>query len=95
MQAVYRTYQMNTRKAEKLKIDILKDLKSGMPAGELLLTAVQCISLLTADAAFYEEVAADMNILQGTFAYTPQEKEHRLQLMKRCIDEKLKEFQQK
>ena len=91
-----REYQENTRQAEQLKVSICKGMKCGTPPDELLLDAVRCIGLLTGDGAFYEQVAADAAIVQdlqnGTEAAAVADKQHRLHLMKRCIDAELEKL---
>lgn len=96
MRNTLREYQENTRKAEQLKITICKGMKCGTPPGELFLDAVQCIGLLTGDGAFYEQVAADAAIMQGlqngTDAAAVTDRQHRLHLMKRCIEDELEKL---
>lgn len=57
---VYREYQENIRRAGSLKADILKGSKDGEPLEDLLLKAVKCISLMTADDLFAKLIEKDL-----------------------------------
>lgn len=93
---VYRTYQENTRKAELIKASICKGVKCGTPPAELLPAAVECISLLTNDQAFLEQYETDAEIVQGLQSggqkAVVEDMQHRLHLMKRCIENELESF---
>lgn len=58
--AVYQAYQSNTKIAEQLQSEILKGAQSGADTTELLLKAVECISRMTGNTAFYEQVRANI-----------------------------------
>lgn len=95
IRGAYRQYQENSQKAEQAKIRILKGVKSGMPAAELLKEAAECIGLLTGDKSFFNQVETDIQLLEelqeGTQPTMPELK-HRLELMKRCIENELKKL---
>jgi len=45
----------NTKRSEQLRIKITKDILGGVAVHEILLTALECISTMTGDTAFYEQ----------------------------------------
>lgn len=53
---VYREYQKNIRESEELRAAILKGAKAGEQPVDLLLKAVKCISLMTKDTVFYNQI---------------------------------------
>lgn len=57
---VYREYQNNIRLAGSLKTEIIKGSKAGDPLEDLLLKAVKCISVMTADDLFYRLIERDL-----------------------------------
>lgn len=92
----FRKLNDNIKAAESLKIKILKGAKCGESPEQLLLDAAQCISLLTGDDSFREQVAVDMTIhhrlKNGEMTYITMETQHRLHLMKRCIEQVLQQY---
>jgi len=96
LQNINRIYQENIKAVELQKADILKGIKCGKPNGDLLLAAVQCISALTNDDTFYRQVAEDIEIMQwlqtGDGKPAVQDMKHRLELMKRCIENELQKL---
>ena|SRR5664279_1201822 len=49
------------RVSERLRIEITKGLKSGSNPSNILLTALECISLMTGDKLFYEQNMKALN----------------------------------
>jgi hypothetical protein len=45
----------NTKRSEQLRIKITKDILGGVAVHEILLTALECISVMTGDTAFSEQ----------------------------------------
>lgn len=61
----YREYQTNIRRAGELRTDILKGVKAGVPAHTLLLKAVECISNMTGNKLFYDQIYRDLQYIYG------------------------------
>lgn len=61
----YGTYQQHIKMAGDLRTQILKGSGTGEPATALLLKAVQCISLMTGDMLFSEQVKSDLITIYG------------------------------
>ena len=82
--------------AESLKVTILKGMKCGESTERLLLDAARCIGLLTNDDSFHEQIAGDLELRHqlenGSLAYITMDTQHRLHLMKRCIEETLQQY---
>ena len=53
IRSAYTEYQDNIRKAGRLRVDINKDIATGVDPCSILLKAIECISLMTGDKAFY------------------------------------------
>lgn len=58
-------YQENIRRAGNLRADILKGLKTGQDPLRLLLQAAECISAMTGDTVFYQQVKGDIISIYG------------------------------
>ena len=54
-------YQDNIRRGKELRSEIIKGAKEGCDAQELLLIAVNCISLMTDDGSFAEMVTDEIH----------------------------------
>ena len=89
----------NIQAAEGMKIAILKGMKCGESAELLLLDAAKCISLLTGDCAFHDQLAEDLKIRHqledGELTHVTMETQHRLHLMKRCIEKALQQYNER
>lgn len=57
---VYRHYQGNIKKAERLQADILKGAHRGENIYRLFLKAVRAISLMTDNTVFYNQIYKDI-----------------------------------
>ena len=62
---MYHTYQESIKKAGSLRSEILKDIQKGEASSEVLLKAAECISLMTGDTAFYNQVKRDLKAIYG------------------------------
>ena len=58
--AAYDTYQENIKRAGILRAEILKGVRAGEPPTALLLKAVKCISLMTGEKVFYDQIRGDV-----------------------------------
>lgn len=65
LRKAYNTYHENIRRAGSLRSDILKGMKRGEEPLDLLLKAVECISLMTGDTAIYSQSKADILAIYG------------------------------
>lgn len=61
----YKEYQDNIRKAGELRSQILYGARAGEAPVALLLKACQCISSMTGDSVFTEQVEADLKAIYG------------------------------
>lgn len=55
MRQAYKGYQENIRRSETLRSEIIKGLRKGEELGDLFLKAIECISTMTGDRAFYTQ----------------------------------------
>lgn len=65
MRKAYHTYQENIRRAGSLRSEILKSMKRGEDPLNILLTAVECISLMTGDSVMYDQCKKDATAIYG------------------------------
>lgn len=73
---IYETYQDNIKKSEMLISDILNDIKLGQNPYNLLLKAIECISLMTGNPYYYNQSKDDLQAIYGALGYkTPVEQE--------------------
>ncbi len=73
---VYREYQDNTIKSGMLKSEILKGIQLGQDPYNLLLKAIECISLMTGDKLYYKQGKDDLQTIYGALGYNaPAEQE--------------------
>jgi hypothetical protein len=61
----YQEQQENIRRAGNLRGEITRGVRAGQDPGELLLKALECISLMTGDRVFYEQNRQDLANLFG------------------------------
>lgn len=61
---VYQEYQSNIKKSEELRAEILSGVKNGEPPADLLLKACKCISLMTGDTLFYNQIERNIEKAQ-------------------------------
>ena len=64
-QELYNVYQLNIRRSRQLRADIMKGVHAGEPPQRLLLKAVECISSMTGDKLFYNQIEKDLEAIQG------------------------------
>lgn len=62
---VYREYQDNIRRSGQLRSELLKGVKAGEAPQSLLLKAVECISCMTGDTLFYNQMKSDLKAIYG------------------------------
>ena len=62
---VYRTYQENIKRSGQLQTDILKGAIAGEDIYSLFLKAVQAISCMTSNKAFYSQIEEDIKTIYG------------------------------
>lgn len=65
LREAYSTYQQNIKRAGSLRAEVLKGMKRGEDPARLLLTAVECISLMTGDTAIYTQAQKDLLDVYG------------------------------
>lgn len=61
----YKEYQGNIRRSEELRTEILKGMKKGEQVQYLFLQAVECISSMTGDKAFFNQIEAELLAIYG------------------------------
>jgi len=61
----YQEHQENIRRAKQLRADINKGLQAGEPIYRLLLTAIECISLMTGEKLFYDMNKENLQTIYG------------------------------
>ena len=73
---VYKEYQENIKKSETLRSSILHDIKLGQDPYNLLLKAIECISLMTGNPHYYKQAKDDLQAIYGVLGYkAPAEQE--------------------
>lgn len=89
---VYREYQQNIKSSGGLRTEILKGAKAGEPPVGLLLKAVKCISLMTSDTVFYNQLEGDIKSIYGAGLLEPEpleielkETQERLQRLEQAL----------
>lgn len=65
LREMYSTYQENIKKAGSCRSDVLKGIKRGEDPLDLLLKAVECISLMTGDTVIYTQAKEDITAIYG------------------------------
>lgn len=68
-----RAYQANTLKAELHKAEITKGIIAGESPYKLLLKAIECISLMTGEPAYYEHNRANIISIHGLLDPEPRQ----------------------
>lgn len=63
----YKKQQENIRAAGQLRADITKGIQAGQSTYRLLLKAMECISLMTGDAVFYNQGKNELQTLYSAF----------------------------
>lgn len=63
--AGYKEQQENIRRAKQLRADINKGVQAGEPIYKLLLTAIECISLMTGEKLFYDMNKNNLQTIYG------------------------------
>ena len=61
----YREHQENIRQAGQLRAEINKGVQAGEPIYKLLLTAIECISLMTGEKLFYDMNKDNLQTIYG------------------------------
>lgn len=73
---VYKEYQENIKRSEMLRSSILHDIKLGQDPYNLLLKAIECISLMTGEKLYYKQGKDDLQTIYGALGYNaPAEQE--------------------
>lgn len=62
---MYGEYRQNREKASQYIPQILKGARSGISPAQLLLTACKCISAMTGEKVFYEQIEGDLKAVYG------------------------------
>lgn len=70
-QEAYRDYQTNIKNAGDLRSQILKGARAGEDPIDLLLKACKCISLMTGEKLFSEQVEQDLRAIYGKALLEP------------------------
>ena len=63
--AVYATYQDNIKKSQMLQTDILKGVQAGESTARLLIMAAECITAMTGNTLFADQVHRDIVRMYG------------------------------
>lgn len=87
---VYKSYQNNIRAAGNLRADILKGLRAGEAAEDLLLKACKTISLMTGDTVFNKQAEQDLIAIYGEGLGAEKPLEYKLNQ----VQKRLKNMQQ-
>lgn len=87
---IYTEYQKNIRTSESLQTEILKGARAGDPVELLFLKAVECISCMTSDKLFYNQIEKDLIKIYGEAFLDPIPLEWELDKVK----ERLKNLQE-
>lgn len=85
-EVVYRDYQSNIKKSEGLRTQILKGAVTGEAPIALLLKACQCISSMTGDRIFSEQVEKDLKAIYGEALLETEPLEWELDEVKKRLD---------
>lgn len=92
---VYKEYQENIKKSEMLRADILKTIKEGVDPYNLLLKAIECISLMTGDPYYYKQGKEDIRAIYKALGYKApaeqeaQEVQERLDNLNRALEKEI------
>lgn len=92
---VYREYQENIKKSGMLRADILKTIKEGVDPYNLLLKAIECISLMTGDPYYYKQGKEDIRAIYKALGYKApaeqeaQEVQERLDNLNRALEKEI------
>lgn len=91
---IYKEYQNNIKKAEQLRIELLKGIKVADDSLKLLLKACKCISLMTGDNLFFEQVENNIVNIYGIGLKEPEPIKTELEKVRKRL-QKLREVEQK
>jgi hypothetical protein len=91
---VYEVYQENIKKSEKLRTEILKGVRAGQDIIPLFLKAVETISLMASDVAFYNQIKDDIKEIYGEIFLQKEPLQIELQETEQRL-EKLQEAQKR
>lgn len=86
LQEAYRGYQSNIKNAGDLRAKILKGIRAGEAPVALLLKACQCISSMTGEKLFSEQVEQDLKAIYGEVFLEPAPLEWELEEVKDRLD---------
>lgn len=86
LQEAYRDYQNNIKNAGDLRTQILKGARAGEDPTALLLKACQCISSMTGEKLFSEQVEQDLKAIYGEVFLEPAPLEWELDEVKERLD---------
>lgn len=86
LQEAYRDYQSNIKNAGDLRTQILKGARAGEAPVALLLKACQCISSMTGEKLFSEQVEQDLKAIYGEVFLEPVPLEWELDEVKGRLD---------
>lgn len=65
LRKAYSDYQENIKKAGSIRSEILKGVRTGEDIHTLFLKAVKCISCMTGEKLFYEQIESDLKAIHG------------------------------
>lgn len=72
----YEEYQKNILKSEMLRSEINKDIYNGVDPYNILLKAIECISLMTGNPHYHKQAKDDLQAIYGALGYkAPAEQE--------------------
>lgn len=93
LQEAYRDYQSNIKNAGDLRTQILKGARAGEDPIALLLKACKCISSMTGEKLFSEQVEEDLKAIYGKALLEPVPLEWELDEVKNRLDRLQKAIQ--
>lgn len=85
VQEAYKDYQTNIRKAGELRTQILKGASSGEDPVALFLKACMCISSMTGEKLFLEQIEKDLTVIYGEALLEPVPLERELEKVRARI----------
>ncbi|MEM1506258.1 hypothetical protein RG959_23020 [Domibacillus sp. 8LH] len=87
--SAYKRQQDIKRISTAARVDIIKSVQAGENPYRLLLKAVECISTITGDSAFYMQIKTDLEAIHGKGLENPD----MLEFEKKELEERLKRLE--
>ena len=87
--SIFKGYQKNIKASEEMQAEILKAVKAGESPTALFLKAAKCISLMTSNEVFYEQIECDILSIYGSGLLEPDS----VQLELERVNERLEKLE--